>query len=450
MGYARIRIEETPRYEGAPTTAPYRISTNVFYLPIMSGAIGPVPAHLDRSDEVRNNLSPMKKIIDGFAPNGSLRMRSYLNGMIPLLQLAGLTGTLTQGAGTNEVQTVAQGGTWTGGTFTLTFGTDTTAPIPFNATAAQVQAALEALPSIGVGGVRCTGGALPTTLVTVNFEGLLAATNVAALTGTATGLTGTTPTVTIATTVPGVVGAIVDPNGNGIPTGAWRAQFAKRTGATAKTADITLGYNDVGLFQQGQGYGVSQVSMAGNGEVSFDLLGLVSKPIDDPVLTPALDASTIQPLRSARMLLTWLTGGANVEGGSFTWSLQNPLNAARHHGLRSDYPALMEPGDGVPALTGSLNSRTFDRDELNALQAATSFAAKADYLGDSKIASTGAFYRMFLEMPSCQITGGQGDDLQNRNRHGANWNWEANYDDVAGYDFRITIIGGVTAMETYV
>lgn len=55
-----------------------------------------------------------------------------------------------------EVQNVTLVGA-VSGTFTLTFDGQTTAPIPFDATAAQVQTALWALPNIGVGGVTVTG-----------------------------------------------------------------------------------------------------------------------------------------------------------------------------------------------------------------------------------------------------------------------------------------------------
>src|SRR5206468_2359075 len=44
----------------------------------------------------------------------------------------------------------------TGGTFTLTFSGQTTAPIAFNAAATDVQSALQALSSIGPGNVICS------------------------------------------------------------------------------------------------------------------------------------------------------------------------------------------------------------------------------------------------------------------------------------------------------
>ena len=69
----------------------------------------------------------------------------------------------------NVFQKVLLSGSPTGGTFTLTFEGDTTAAIPFDATAAQVQAALEALPNIGPGNAETTLGPVNTIGVVVDL-----------------------------------------------------------------------------------------------------------------------------------------------------------------------------------------------------------------------------------------------------------------------------------------
>src|SRR5262249_7766218 len=69
----------------------------------------------------------------------------------------------------NVFQKVQILGSPTGGTFTLTFEGDTTAPIPFDATAAQVQAALEALPNIGPGNAESSQGPVNTIGVVVDL-----------------------------------------------------------------------------------------------------------------------------------------------------------------------------------------------------------------------------------------------------------------------------------------
>lgn len=85
---------------------------------------------------------------------------------------AGITYNLSCGEGVaNERQTLTvTGGVPTAGTFTLTFAGQATAPIPFDATAAQVRAALEALGTIGAGNVLVTGGPFPGGVITVEFQ----------------------------------------------------------------------------------------------------------------------------------------------------------------------------------------------------------------------------------------------------------------------------------------
>jgi hypothetical protein len=114
-----------------------------------------------------------------------------------------VTLTAAASAGTDEVQTVAIGGSPTGGTFTLTYGGQTTAGIAYNATAAAVQTALQLLSSIGPDNILVTGAAA---LYTITFVNELGGTNVAPLTGDATGMTGGTPTLTVATVTGGVAG----------------------------------------------------------------------------------------------------------------------------------------------------------------------------------------------------------------------------------------------------
>lgn len=105
---------------------------------------------------------------------------------------------LVAGTG-NEVQSVTITGAPTGGTFTLTYSGQTTAGIAWDASAATVQAALEALSNIAPGDVVVRGGPFPASAMTVDFVGTLASTNVAQMTGSAAGLTGGTPVLTIVT-----------------------------------------------------------------------------------------------------------------------------------------------------------------------------------------------------------------------------------------------------------
>ncbi|MEV8101076.1 hypothetical protein [Streptomyces sp. NPDC088135] len=138
------------------------------------------------------------------ASNPLLQGRTVMKSGIPLGKVT-TSGLYAPYAGTtSEVQTVTVTGTPTGGTYTLTFSGQTTAGIPYNATAAQVKTALEALSNINPGDVAVAGGPHPGTAVTVAFSGQYAGDNVAQMTASGTNLTGgTTPAVTVATTTAG-------------------------------------------------------------------------------------------------------------------------------------------------------------------------------------------------------------------------------------------------------
>lgn len=126
---------------------------------------------------------------------------------------------------TEETQTLTEGGSGLT-SFTITFGGQTTTSIDDDATAAQVQAALEALSTVGDGNVEVTGGPLGTGPFSVKFVGDLANTNVAAMTTTPTGGTGT---VVVATSTAG--GAALDsPTGLGKSVGHLRNDLLIKPG----------------------------------------------------------------------------------------------------------------------------------------------------------------------------------------------------------------------------
>ncbi|KZM68831.1 phage tail protein [Nocardia terpenica] len=87
-----------------------------------------------------------------------------------------------------QTQTIKLSGSASAGSFTIASGADTTAALPYNATAGQVQAALEALPSIGTGNAFATGDLA--TGIKVSFIGTLQGKALAKLVVTGAGLTG--------------------------------------------------------------------------------------------------------------------------------------------------------------------------------------------------------------------------------------------------------------------
>lgn len=129
-------------------------------------------------------------------PNG------YLPSGTPLAELTASHLFAPYDPTTDEDQSVTETGAPTGGTFTLTWDGQTTAPIPQAATAAQVASALEALSNIGAGNVEVTGSAGGPFQVT--FIGDLASENVDQMTASGASLSGgTSPGITVATVTAG-------------------------------------------------------------------------------------------------------------------------------------------------------------------------------------------------------------------------------------------------------
>ncbi len=146
--------------------------------------------------------------------------------------------TLTGGSTANEVQTVTITGTPTGGTFTLTFEGQTTAAIAYNANAAAVQSALLLLSNLNTGDVTVGGGPGPATPYTVTFGGDFASSNVSAMTATGSFTGGTSPSIAVTTTTPGVA-----PDLTALPSGwedlGWITSDGVTYGRETEVSDVT-------------------------------------------------------------------------------------------------------------------------------------------------------------------------------------------------------------------
>jgi hypothetical protein len=132
----------------------------------------------------------------------------------------------------NEVQSVIATGA-SNGNFTLTFDGETTANIAYNANAAAVQSALEALSNINPGDVTVAGGPLPSTAVTITFGGQYANTNVPQMTANSGGLTG--GTAVVSTTTGGTTSA-----------GSFELLMDNQSSRCVITSPTTTDWSDVG------------------------------------------------------------------------------------------------------------------------------------------------------------------------------------------------------------
>lgn len=112
------------------------------------------------------------------------------------------TNVVADGPDTAEVQTVTITGTPTGGTFTLSFGGQTTSALAHNSTATTVQDALRNLDNVGTNNVTVTGGPGPGTPYVVTFG--TSQGNVPQMTAAHAFTGGTSPNIAVTTTTPGV------------------------------------------------------------------------------------------------------------------------------------------------------------------------------------------------------------------------------------------------------
>lgn len=213
--------------KGTPATAPASAGSGKRYRKV-DGNIGVTPEDGSENYSDGQRFSSAASYRTTLAGGGTpgVQMQPGTMGHLAWLLFGAETPT---GTATNCVQTITVTGTPTGGTYTLTFSGQTTAPIPFNATAAQVDTALEALANIGVGNLTCAGGPHPATPITVTFVSQMAASPHVLMTASSTGLTGgTSPTVTPTTTTPGVAVTHVAVPGS---TSFW-CSFWKQLGST--------------------------------------------------------------------------------------------------------------------------------------------------------------------------------------------------------------------------
>jgi hypothetical protein len=116
----------------------------------------------------------------------------------------------TPGAGTDEVQTLTIGGTPTSGTFKLEFDGQVSSAIMWSATnntlLANIQAALDAMANVGTNGIVASAGTLSSGIGTIllTFGANLTKLAVNLMTVYLNSLAGSSPTLAIAETTPGV------------------------------------------------------------------------------------------------------------------------------------------------------------------------------------------------------------------------------------------------------
>lgn len=403
VDFALLQLEESPLNETTYLLAatPNRVATEKLYLPVTAAQLSPNPAYKDRADELRSIAGAVPKLIESYAPAGSIAENCYVHDLTWLLELAGFAGVLTAG------------------------GALVTGP--------------EATTATGI-------NALNSAVVNVGSTAGFPAAGTFILGGAATTYTGATATTFTGCSnhVATVGGEVINDN---VPVGASKWVFTKRTGIVARTAQIIANYADEAMKLQGNGFAVSQLALTADGALTATLEGLLLKRLAvDAASVPVYATQAVPPVRRGDLSLTWLTGSAVPS--DFSLAIANPLAPVRTLSITppSNYPDSMEFGDAQVELTGTIPKRILSATDYDALMAATTFAARARFKTSKVIGATTYAYTVVVSMPACQYTGGDADPVGNKRRFGASFNFAAAYDEVSGSDVTITLVNDVTAL----
>lgn len=241
--------------------------------------------------------------------------------------------TLVDGVpGWNEKQRITIPSSTSGGTFTLSYNGTASAAIAYNANAATVQAALEAIAGIGAGQVSVTGD---TPSWVVEFTGTLARQNVSLLVGDGTSLTGNT-TVTVTTEVDGSA-AKNEVQQFVMFTTNWRVTFTDDLGvtatsdwmapdATAATVQSTL--ESMASVGTGNVY-VTKTVTSGVTSFNVEFIGrFAGKNVNQMIPTGTSSYATTQEGGSGATSEKQLIYVGQATGGTYTLSFRGQTTSA--------------------------------------------------------------------------------------------------------------------------
>ena len=225
-------------------------------------------------------------------------------------------------------------------------------------------------------------------------------------------------------------GVITDPDSASIPTGAtrhvWTAPFGP-SGVSPKTHQLIGNYKDQSVCLEARGCATETISIEtpeqGGAVLTASGPAAYADVVTDPALTAAYESIGVRPfMRSGLTVVTWLSGTATAS--DFGLQIQQPVDMIRSLGGASKYPDTVEKAEGLVVVSGSIDKRNIDTDDLAALKAGTEFATKTRWRSDTVIASSYT-YGLWIELSSAQYSEGSNDPLGNKRRHGSRFGFRA-------------------------
>lgn len=225
-------------------------------------------------------------------------------------------------------------------------------------------------------------------------------------------------------------GSLTDPDTTVYPTGTykhvWTAPYGP-AGASPQTMQAVVAYKDQAVFWRVKGMATEKLSIespeSGGVRVKISGTATYAQRISDPSLSPSPEAIATRPfLRSGLQIVTWLSGSGTTE--DYSTEITNPVENVRSLGVQSKFADVVEKGEGLIITMGSIPKRQLDVDDIDALIAATGFATKARWTCET-VAASAYTHKFWQELSNAQYVDGDPDELQNKRRHGASFNFKA-------------------------
>jgi hypothetical protein len=216
-------------------------------------------------------------------------------------------------------------------------------------------------------------------------------------------------------------GVIVDLAAVVIPVGATRHTWASpyAIGAAPQTIMFRVTDPESSMFWDVRGATVEtcEIGVPDAGGITVTWSGKANyiSNIADPALTASYESLAIAPFLRAYATLSWLASSANTD--TVSWTIGKQVEHTRTFGGASKWPDLVEHGEGVVQLSGTIDKRTINATDWAALIAATRFT-QLTTLTHTSIIATAYPYKVFIQAPntSASYSTGGPDDIMNRKR----------------------------------
>jgi len=235
----------------------------------------------------------------------------------------------------------------------------------------------------------------------------------------------------------------------------WTAPFGP-AGSLPQTAKLGWAYTDQSTYYEARGCATEQFEIdtpdTGGAQIKASgpalYLNRVANAAAITSTSPTYETISVRPFTQANLAVTY--SGTNAPSSpspasGFTVQINNPVAAVQTLGVASLWPDRMEKDAGVIMATGTIEKRNLTDAEWQAMRDLNVFTITALWQSSQFITgSSGAKYGLQIAI-NAQLVGGDMDDLDNKRRHGASYNWKAVYDGT-NPAFTVTL---VNATPTY-